>query len=280
MLEKMSGKFSNIQPENVRRMFQVEIDKITVNTDQPRKVFDEESIDELAKTIDKYGQLQPIVLKQGDTPDTYILAAGERRLRAHKKLNKSHIYAVLTDGNLDEIAIIENVQREDLKPLEEAQAYKRLMDSLGYTQEQVSEVVGKARNTITQVLQLNSLPQDIQDECQHTDAPKSIMIEIAQMDNEDHQRAIWQQVRDHKLTVSEVRARRKSADPSNKADRVKPTPVSQVVSSARSLVRKLEQVPGEDIAQNKEYYEELLNLREQINAKIDDIESIITPQNV
>jgi ParB-like chromosome segregation protein Spo0J len=83
-------------------MFLVELSKIIPNPDQPRKTFNEDSLRELANNIQEYGQIQPIVLKLGDSEDTYILAAGERRYRAHQLLGKTHIYAVLTDGGVDE----------------------------------------------------------------------------------------------------------------------------------------------------------------------------------
>src|ERR671925_1615788 len=118
MQDKLKGRLSHILPSDAQRMLLVELSKIRPNPDQPRKYFDEESLKELAQSINDYGQLQPIILKFGDEPDTYILVAGERRYRAHLLLGKKEIYAVLTDGGLDEVGLIENIQREDLHPLE------------------------------------------------------------------------------------------------------------------------------------------------------------------
>ena len=160
--DKMRGKFSEVVPSDVKRMFLVELSKITPNPDQPRKTFNEDSLRELADNIQEYGQIQPVVLKPGDGDDTYILAAGERRYRAHQLLGKTHIYAVLTDGDVDEIALIENIQREDLNPIETAQAYDRLARDLGLSHEQIAQRTGKDRASITNMLRLLKLPAAVQ----------------------------------------------------------------------------------------------------------------------
>jgi len=268
MQDRMDKQFAHRKAVDVRRMFEIELDKIELNPDQPRKSFNEETLQELAKSIGKHGQLQPVVLKKNEGSDTYILAAGERRYRAHQLLNKAHIHAILTDGQLDEIAIIENVQREDLKPFEEAQGYKRLIDTLGYSHDQVADVVGKGRTTITGILQLNNLPQTIQEECLTSDIPKSILIEIAQINNPLKQQSLWEKVRNGGLTVKEFRAQRKS-DTDN-VERPKQSPVSQAVSAARALVRRLEAIEANDIAENRDSYEELIKIRDQIDHILDN----------
>ena len=103
MQERMGKQFGDIPTQNVKRMYHIELTQIQPNPDQPRKIFTEEALTELAESIKKYGQLQPIVLnKLGN--DSYIIAAGERRFRAHHKIDDmERIYAVLTDGDLDEV---------------------------------------------------------------------------------------------------------------------------------------------------------------------------------
>lgn len=141
---------------------EIAVNEITAHADQPRKYFDEEALEELAESIRQVGVLQPILVVRRDTK--YMIVSGERRYRASLKAGLKTIPAVemsLTDEKVDEIAIIENIQREDLSPLEEARAYQALMRRYGYTQEQVSEKVGKKRSTITNAIRLLKLPEEI-----------------------------------------------------------------------------------------------------------------------
>lgn len=178
------------------RIIELDLDKVQANPNQPRQFFDEISLRELADSIEATGLLQPILVKfirpVEDTPsmngvngisDTYEIVAGERRYRAHKLLGKSTIAAVIATGNTDEIAIVENVQREDLKPMELAESLERLMLTHGYTQDVVSKVIGKARSTVTELLSLNKLPEAIKAECRTSDiATKSYLIQLAKLD--------------------------------------------------------------------------------------------------
>ncbi len=143
---------------------EVELSKISPNPDQPRRDFDEESLDELAASIRKIGIVQPITLRlEGD--DSYQIIAGERRYRASLKAGLTTIPAYIkaaSDTELMEMALIENIQREDLNSIEIALAYQNLIDSLCITQEQLSERVGKKRATITNYLRLLKLPAEVQ----------------------------------------------------------------------------------------------------------------------
>ncbi len=134
---------------------------------QPRRLFDKNSINELAESIKSKGLVQPILVRPSKTDeDSYEIIAGERRWRAAQIAQLHKIPAVIK--NLDdvealEIAIIENIQRSDLSPIEEAAGYKRLIDNHGHTQEVLSEIVGKSRSHIANILRLLTLPQSIQD---------------------------------------------------------------------------------------------------------------------
>ena len=131
-------------------MFRLGLAEIAPNPNQPRKYIDQDSLRELAASIERHGLIQPITVKRrDDSQDGYVLVAGERRFRAHELLGREEILAIVTHGASDEIALIENIQRQDLRPLEEAAAYARLMQAHGWTQEQLAEAVGKARPTIT-----------------------------------------------------------------------------------------------------------------------------------
>lgn len=143
----------------------IDLENIYPNQDQPRRVFDEEKIKILSESIKNYGVLQPIVLKPDDK-GKYMIIAGERRYRASKLARKSDIPAVIKDipmKDIMEIALIENLQREELNPIEEALAYRSLIKNYEVTQEEISEAVGKSRPHITNTLRLLNLPQKIMD---------------------------------------------------------------------------------------------------------------------
>jgi ParB family chromosome partitioning protein len=131
---------------------------------QPRSVFDEAKLDELAKSINANGVVQPVLVRRNGS--RFELIAGERRWRAAIRAGLTQIPAVLrnvSDEKVLEIALIENIQREDLNPIEEARAYKKLIETLGLTQESVAERVGRDRSYVTNYLRLLRLPEDIQE---------------------------------------------------------------------------------------------------------------------
>lgn len=172
------------------RITELDLDKVAPNPDQPRKFFDEQSLQELADSIATKGLLQPILVRVGEG-DTYVVVAGERRYRAHKLLERPTIPAIITAGDSDELALIENMQREDLKPIEEAEGIQRLIDKHGYLHEDAARIVGKARNTVTALLKILTLPEDILAECRATNiATKTFLIELAGV-SEDTQREVW-----------------------------------------------------------------------------------------
>jgi len=175
-MEKRSTKRSNrlgkglsaLIPElqmdfDKKEIEKLEIKNIYPNEDQPRKVFDEEKIQILSESIKSYGVLQPIVVKP-DEYGKYMIIAGERRYRASKAAKKNSIPAVIKDlpiRDIMEIALIENLQREDLNPIEEALAYRSLIENHNVTQEEISEAVGKSRPHITNTIRLLNLRKEI-----------------------------------------------------------------------------------------------------------------------
>ncbi len=142
----------------------IPLEQIEVNPFQPRTTFEEESLNELADSIKIHGVIQPITVRKAEN-NKYQLIAGERRLRASKLAGKKEVPAYVrtaSDQESIEIALIENIQREDLNPLEIAINYKRLQDECDLTQEQLAERLGKNRSTVTNFLRLLKLPPDIQ----------------------------------------------------------------------------------------------------------------------
>jgi ParB family chromosome partitioning protein len=142
---------------------EIPLDRVTPNPKQPRLQFDDAALEELAESIRAQGVLQPILVRP--VGDGYMLIAGERRFRASQRLGLSTIPAILRsvdDDDLLEVALIENLQREDLNAIEEALAYQRLIEDLRYTHERLSERVGKNRVSVTNALRLLALPSSVQ----------------------------------------------------------------------------------------------------------------------
>lgn len=160
--EPISDEQQNIDDKD--RVVNVEITFIEPNKEQPRREFDSEKISELAESIKRYGVIQPIIVKKNE--DGYELVAGERRWRAAQKAGLKEIPCIvreLEQIKSTEIALVENIQREDLNSIEEAIAYKSLIEKYSFTQEKVSEVVGKSRSYITNTIRLLNLDERVID---------------------------------------------------------------------------------------------------------------------
>jgi len=142
----------------------IPIERIFRDENQPRKEFDKEKIEELAQSINKNGLIQPLIVTKKDS-ENYTLVAGERRWRASQIANLKTLPALLlpTDLDKDEISLIENIQRENLKVTEEAQAYQRLIEKNNYTHDQLSKIVGKSRSHITNLLRILNLHEYFSD---------------------------------------------------------------------------------------------------------------------
>lgn len=163
-LETLIGDVSAVA-EKAGALQDIAIGKIKQNPNQPRKVFDDVKLKELADSIREQGLLQPVVV-QDDGAGGYTLIAGERRLRACKSLNWTSIKAVIRNDlekiDLLELALIENIQRDDLNPMERAEAYSHLIDQYGLTQESVAKVLGKSRAAVANSVRLLTLPDSVQ----------------------------------------------------------------------------------------------------------------------
>lgn len=158
--------FEDNMPEEKKGMVEnIRISDIEPRKDQPRKTFDRESLEALAESIQTYGVLQPIIVRENTVlSGVYEIIAGERRWRAAKMAGLDEIPAIKFDGDdlkTAQVALIENIQREDLNPIEEAMAYDALIDRFDLTQEQVAKQVGKSRSAVTNALRLLDLPDDV-----------------------------------------------------------------------------------------------------------------------
>jgi ParB family chromosome partitioning protein len=156
--------YNDAETQGSSSISEVELDRIVPNPDQPRRMFDEEALRELSASIKSIGVIQPITLRKLED-DTYQIIAGERRYRASQMAGLSAVPAYIKTADNDEMmemALIENIQREDLNSIEIALAYQNLIDTFALTQEQLSERVGKKRATVTNYLRLLKLPAEVQ----------------------------------------------------------------------------------------------------------------------
>lgn len=148
---------------------------------QPRKYFEPQALAELAASIKKHGILQPVLFREEDGNQGWlIIVSGERRLRAARMANVLALPGIFTDGDPSEIALVENIQRQDLNAIEEAEAMNRVIKQHGYSQDNLAGIMGKSPTAISETLSLNKLPLEIRDECRiDPTVPKNILVAIA-----------------------------------------------------------------------------------------------------
>jgi len=184
----------------------VDINAIKPNPYQPREDFREEEIHELAVSIDSQGLLQPIILRQKE--NNYEIISGERRFRAFKYLNKDKVPCIIrpkvSDREMLELALVENIQREELNEIEKAIAYQKLLLEYNYTHEQLSKQVGKSRTAITNSLRLLNLPDDIQLLVRKNDLTMGHARALLAVDSADEQRKLAKRIVDNKLSVRDI----------------------------------------------------------------------------
>lgn len=185
---------------------EIDLSKIEPNPDQPRTIFENETLEELTSSIRSYGIIQPITLKEV-APEKYLIIAGERRYRAALKAGLERVPAYIktaADENVAEIALIENIQREDLNAIEIALAYQKLIDTNGFTQEQLSERVGKKRTTIANYLRLLKLPAEIQVGLKDKRIDMGHARALIPVDDPEVQLALYEQILVQGLSVRNV----------------------------------------------------------------------------
>ena len=201
------------------------------NPAQPRKHFDPDALAELGASIAQHGLLQPVIVKRDG--EGYLIMAGERRYRAAQLIGLAIIPALVRDDDPLEVAIIENLQREDLSPLEEAEGLGALIDQYGYTHEALAELIGKSRPYVSNTLALRRLPDDIK-RAYHAspDVSREILISVARATTPEKQDVLWRLARLRKLSVQRFRSEQ-AGEPAGRSE------IAEVARTLRRLGRKL-----------------------------------------
>ena len=224
-------------------MMMVKISKVEPNREQPRKKFDEDSLLELSESIKQYGVLQPLLVS--DKKDYYEIIAGERRWRAAKLAGIKEIPIIIREFSNQEtveISLIENIQREDLNPVEEAMAYKRLIDEFHLKQDEIAERVSKSRTAVTNSLRLLKLDPRVQNMVIEEMITAGHARAILGISDPDTQEMVASKVFDHKLSVRETEELvRKILNPSKKKEKVSNTAEDAVYES---LEEKMKGITG------------------------------------
>ena len=196
-------------------LYQISIIDFKPDPNQPRKVIDPVALAELAASIRQHGILQPLLFRVAEGSPYLLIVSGERRFLAAKQAGLLILPAMCVEGNYAEIALVENLQRQDITSVEEAEAFQRLMVEQNYTQEQLGDMVGKARTTVSETLTINKLPQAIRDECRgDRQITRQTLIAISRKKQE---RGMVTAYNTYRLKLQKVKGSRQQKDPNDHA---------------------------------------------------------------
>lgn len=224
----------NMSANNQREVFDVSVGKIKPNPYQPRKTFDQKALEELSESIKENGLFQPILLRE--TLVGYEIISGERRYRASKLAGLKTIPAIIydyTDQQMMEVALVENIQREDLSIVEEARSYQSLIDNLGYTQEQLANKVGKSRSHVANIIRLLKLDEDILESVDKGLLSMGHVKVLITIDDKKRQHQIIDQIISQNLNVRQTEELANSAK-GKSTIKVKQRRANETVKSARN----------------------------------------------
>ncbi len=238
----LSALISEAAPNENEGVASVSIDRIKRNAAQPRKNFDKAAITELADSIRVHGIIQPlIVIKEGND---FMIVAGERRYRAAKEAGLKEIPVIVkefTESELMQVALIENLQREDLNALEEADAYKALMENYGFTQEALSERIGKSRTAIANSLRLINLPEDVKRLIAENKITAGHARAILSLENEAKRSEFARYITEEKLSVRQAEAAAKTYTAPEKVVEKKKTAKAELPKTKDIFINQLEE---------------------------------------
>mgnify|MGYP000851233904 FL=1 len=193
------------------KIIMIDTKNLVPNPNQPRKHFDQDSIQELADSIREYGLIQPIIVRRVD--GRYQIVAGERRHMASLEAELYQVPCILIDVDDAEafkISLVENLQREDLDPFEEANGYKQLQDMYGMTQEDIARTVKKKQPTVSEIMSLNKLPEPIRSNYRLADISRKHLVEIAKAESEDDMTKLIELTQNNQLSANDLRNARRN----------------------------------------------------------------------
>lgn len=229
-------------------LVEVPVDRIAPNPNQPRREFDEEDLRGLAASIERHGLQQPIGVRQ-TADDSWQLVYGERRLRAIRLLGRETIFGILFTGDDDEeIAIVENLQRSDLNPLEESDALARLAERHGYSHRQLAEALGRKKTYVTMMLSFQRLAPAIREDYPQLRPTKAKLEALAAIDDQDEQLRSWEKLKRAEAgsppSPAAVQTKREPVSaPAGIASSALPKRVSKPVFQARDVLQELQAKP-------------------------------------
>ena len=206
-----------LETTDKEEIIEVNISELRPNPYQPRKVFDKDALRDLALSIKEHGVFQPIIIKK--SIKGYEIIAGERRVRASKMAGFDKVPAIirnLNDEQMMEIALLENLQRENLSAIEEAKAYKSLIENLHLTQEQLSEKVGKSRSHVTNILGLLRLPTEVQEMVATKKISMGHARVLSKLESDDKIISMAHDIAENKIPVREVESKSQESEKKNK----------------------------------------------------------------
>ena len=183
---------------------EIRLSDIASDPSQPRKLLDKKALQELADSIKEHGVIQPILLRKGDDGNN-VIVAGERRFKASELAGNETIPAIFTAGNPVEIALVENLLREDLTPMEEAEAIDRLKKESNYSSRRIAKFLGKAESTISETLSILNLPNSIKKDLEiNPNVPKRILVKIATLKDPKRMAGAWRKYKSGDITRDKI----------------------------------------------------------------------------
>lgn len=243
--EKELPPIEEAEPMINESVEKIQIDRIKPNRFQPRTIFSEEKIEELARTIHTHGIIQPIVIRQTEEENEYEIIAGERRYRAMKKLGWEEVPAIvrnLDDKETASIALIENLQREELTAIEEAYAYEKLLELHALTQEALAQRLGKGQSTIANKMRLFKLPEEIKQAILTKELSERHARALIALKDPELQQQVFQEAIENALNVKQLEARIKEVltppEPKEKRKSPQRKSVSKDVRIAVNTIRQ------------------------------------------